>query len=117
MGKIWESRSFVSCLLSPAPLEYPSQRDAQSKTAVRCTSLVNWQTPLKRATDASGGNPRTHRYTARMRHILKIYEAVIPWHDDRSLCESILQPSRTGVPRFSMTSINSSGNRQRESYA
>ena len=38
-------------------------------------------------------------------------------HNDRSLCESILQPSRTGVPRFSMTSINSSGSRQRESYA
>ena len=38
-------------------------------------------------------------------------------HDDRSVCESLLQPSRTGVPRFSMTSINSSGNQQRESYA
>lgn len=56
MRKVSESRSFVSCLFSLAPLEYPSQRDPQSKTTVRCTSLVNWQTPLKRATDASGGN-------------------------------------------------------------
>jgi hypothetical protein len=38
-------------------------------------------------------------------------------HDDRSVYGSILRSNRTGVPRFSMTSINSSGNRQRESYA
>jgi hypothetical protein len=44
MRKIWESRSFVSCLLSLASLEYPSQRDAQSKNTVRCTSRVNWKT-------------------------------------------------------------------------
>jgi hypothetical protein len=79
MRKILESRFFVSCLLSLAPLEYPSQRDAQSKTTVRCTSLVNWQTLLKRATDASVGNPRTHRYAARMGNIFKIYEAITPW--------------------------------------